>query len=140
MSLDQPACGEPVDAVRHGAGRHQRLLQESTGGQPVGLAGTTEGGEDVELPSLQPVPAERLAACPVEVAGQPGDPAQHLQRCDVEVRTLPPPRRDEVVDLVAADRCAGVQRHELGSIPNQLPTRSAMQSSNSCCVLLTELQ
>ena len=105
MPLDQSACGEPVDPVRHGPRRDQGLLQKPSGGEPVGLTGATQRGEHVELPALEAVAAERLATRTVEVTGQPGDPAEHLQRCDIEVGTLAPPRRDEVVDLVAARRC-----------------------------------
>jgi hypothetical protein len=37
----------------------------------------------------------------VQVPGQPGDPAEYLHRLDVEVRTLRPPRGDQVIHLVA---------------------------------------
>jgi hypothetical protein len=45
--------------------------------------------------------AEGIGPEPVEVAGQPAYPGQHLHRCDVDVGTLAPPRLHDGVDLVA---------------------------------------
>ena len=36
--------------------------------------------------------------------GEPGDPAEHLQRLHVQVRPLRPPRGDQVIYLVAEQR------------------------------------
>ena len=36
----------------------------------------------------------------VEQTGEAADPAEHLDRCEVEVGALAVPRRDELVDLV----------------------------------------
>ena len=44
---------------------------------------------------------EGLSPGPVQVPGQPGHAAEHLQGRDVQVRPLGPPARDELVDLVA---------------------------------------
>ena len=62
-------------------------------------------------PTAQVVGGEGAAALPVEVPGQPGDPAQHVQRPDVQVRPLPAPRGDEVVDLVAHFRAVIREPH-----------------------------
>jgi hypothetical protein len=38
------------------------------------------------------------------VPGQPGDPAQHLQRLDIEIRPLGPPGGHQVIHLVTQQR------------------------------------
>src|SRR6202008_4130506 len=47
----------------------------------------------------------------VEVPGQPGHPAEHLHRLDVQVRTLPTPRVDEIVELVPHSRALVLEPH-----------------------------
>jgi hypothetical protein len=47
---------------------------------------------------------ERTATSDVQVPGQPGDPAQHLERLHVKIRPLAPPGRYQVIDLVAQPR------------------------------------
>jgi hypothetical protein len=46
------------------------------------------------------VGGEGLPTGQVEVAGQPADPAEHLDGGQVEVGALAPPRLDQLVDLV----------------------------------------
>ena len=84
-ALDQSARGQPVDPVRHRAGGDQGFLQQLAGGQLVRRSGPAKGREYVELPGLQAVGLERLAAGAVQVPGQPADPGQHLHRRHVEV-------------------------------------------------------
>ena len=43
---------------------------------------------------------ERPAPGDVQVPGEPGDPAEHLQRLDVQIGPLRPPRGHQFVDLV----------------------------------------
>ncbi len=43
---------------------------------------------------------ERSAPGDVQVPGEPGDPAEHLQRLRVQVRPLGPPGGNEVIHLV----------------------------------------
>ena len=57
-------------------------------------------GQDVELPRLDRLRAERRPPRQVEQPGQPGDPAEHLDGGEVEVGALAVPRLDELVDLV----------------------------------------
>ena len=47
------------------------------------------------------VAGERAAPGDVQVPGKPGDPAEHLERPDVQVWPLGPPRGHEPVDLIA---------------------------------------
>ena len=99
--LDEVAAGEAVDAVGHGAAGHQRLAQETTGRQLVRRTGAPQRRQHVELPRLDVVGAEGVAAGEVEVAGQPADPAEHLDRAEVEVAALAGPRLDQAVHFVA---------------------------------------
>jgi hypothetical protein len=46
------------------------------------------------------VVGEGAAPRDVQVPGEPGDPAQHLHRRHVEIGTLGPPRRDQIVHFV----------------------------------------
>jgi hypothetical protein len=43
---------------------------------------------------------ERAAPRDIQVPGKPGDPAQHLERLDIEIGPLAPPGGDQVIDLV----------------------------------------
>ena len=106
LAGDQAAGTQPVDPVGHGAGGDQGLLQQLARGQLIGLARSAERGKHVELPGLQAMSAERRRPAPVEMAGQPADPRQHLHRRHVQVRPLPTPGIDEPVDLVS-----GLLRH-----------------------------
>jgi hypothetical protein len=101
LAADQARGGQPVDPVGHGAGGHQGGAEQRAGGQLERRTLPAQRGEHVELPGLQPVIGERPAPRDVQVPGQPGDPAEDLHRFDVEVRTLRPPRGDQVIDLVA---------------------------------------
>jgi len=58
------------------------------------VTGAAQFGEDVELPRLQVVGGEDRTARTVEVAGQPRDPAQDLQRRYVKIGTFGAPRLD----------------------------------------------
>jgi hypothetical protein len=64
-----------------------------------------ERGQHVELPGLQFVVGERAAPGDVEVPGEPGNPAQHLERLHIEIRSQGPPGLDEIVHLVALPHC-----------------------------------
>src|SRR5690606_677515 len=105
----QPGRGEPVDAVRHRARGDERGPQQLAGAQLVRRARPAQRGEHVELPRLQPVLGERGPARPVEVLGEPGHPAEHVQRAHVEVRPLLAPGPDQPVDLVLDDRPPGAR-------------------------------
>jgi low temperature requirement protein LtrA len=100
LAPDQAGGGEPVDPVRHGARSHQRGAQQRAGRELEWRPYPAQRGEHVELPLLQALAGERTAPRDVQVPGQPGDPAEHLQRLGVQVRTLRLPLRDEFVDLV----------------------------------------
>ena len=98
--LHETADLQPVDPVGHGAGGHQGLGEQLTGGEDVRTPRATQRRQHVELPHLELVRLERAAPGPVEVPGETGDAAEHLERPDVEVRTLAGPRGDQPVDLV----------------------------------------
>ncbi len=68
----------------------------------MSAACSTERSQHVELPCLQPVSGEGLAAGTVKVTRQAVDSTQHLKRRHIQVRALPVPGRDDVVYLVAA--------------------------------------
>lgn len=140
VTFDQTPSCQAVDAVGHGSRRHQGLLQQTPWGEPIGLARTAKGGENVELPAFQAVTTEGLTAGAVQVTCEPSHSTQHLEWGDVEVGAFTPPRRNEIVDLVASYWRPAVGCHGLVSTPNQLLTRSSMQWSYSACVVLTELQ
>ena len=140
MSLDKSAGSEPVDPVGHRPRGDQSLLEEPSGRQPVRLTRSTERGEDVELPAFQPMAAERLTTSTVEVSCETGDAAEHLKGCDVEVGAFAAPRRNEVVDLIAARSCDLPLGHRVVLILSQLLTRSSMHWSYSAWLALTELQ
>ena len=76
----------------------------SAGGEHVGLAGPAQRGQHVELPAVEIVRGERIAACAVDVPGQPGHPAEHLERAHVEVGSLARPGGHQAVDLVLGAR------------------------------------
>ena len=69
-----------------------------------GGAGAAQRGQHVELVAGQAVPAKACAPLRVEQLGQPADPAQHLQRLDVEVRALGQPRGGDRVHFVGHAR------------------------------------
>ena len=99
--LDQAPAGEAVDAVGHGAAGHEGLAQEPAGGELVRRTRTPQRGQHVELPRLDVVGGEGVAAGQVEVAGQPGDAAEDLHRTEVEVAALARPGLDQAVHFVA---------------------------------------
>ncbi|GAA2908739.1 hypothetical protein GCM10020221_01030 [Streptomyces thioluteus] len=70
------------------------------GRELVGRPGPAQRGQHVELPGLQLVLCEGQSTGAVEVASEPADPAEHLQRLHVEVRALPAPCCDQPIDLV----------------------------------------
>ena len=72
----------------------------ASGAELVRSAGPAQGGEHVELPGLEVVRGEDPAPGPVQVTREPGDPAEHLQRLDVEVRAFRAPGLDEPVDFI----------------------------------------
>ena len=92
-----------VDAVGHRAAGHEGLAQQAAGGELVGLAGAPQRGQHVELPRLDAVRGEGVAAGEVEVARQPADPGEHLDGREVEVAAFASPGLDQVVHLVAHD-------------------------------------
>ena len=71
-TLDQPARGQPVDAVGHRPAGHQGLAQQPAGGELVRRTRPPQRREHVELPRLDRVGGERLAAGQVEVLAPAG--------------------------------------------------------------------
>ena len=102
------AVDEPVDAVGHRAARDERLLQQLLGAQLERLARAAQRREHVPLPRLEVAAAERVAPRAVEVAREPVDAREHLQRREVEVGALRDPRLDDAVDLVRLLRHAPI--------------------------------
>ena len=98
--LDEAARGEPVDAVGHRAAGHEGLAQQRDRGELVRRPGAAQRGQHVELPRLDAVGGEGVAAGQVEVAGQPADPREDLDGREVEVAAFAPPGLDQVVHLV----------------------------------------
>ncbi len=72
LTLNEPAIGQPVNAIGHSAAGDQGLSEELSGGQGVWLASATQRGEYVELPRLQLVRVKSGTACSIEMAGQSG--------------------------------------------------------------------
>ena len=101
VALDVPAGAEPVDPVGHRAAGHQRLAQQAAGGELVRRAGASQRGEHVELPLLDAVRGERVAAGELEPTGEPADPAEDRDRGEVEVAALAAPGLEQLVHLVA---------------------------------------
>ncbi len=66
------------------------------------MTGAAKRGEYVELPGLESVGCEGVSSGQVEVAGEPGDPAEHVHRRDVQIGSFPLPGPDEPIDLVVA--------------------------------------
>jgi hypothetical protein len=100
LPANQALAHQPVDPVGHGARRHQGGAEQRTGRQLERRALPAQRGEHVELPCLEPMVGERAAPRDVQVPGEPGDPAEHLHRLDVEVRTLGLPRGHQLIYLV----------------------------------------
>src|SRR5690606_13956898 len=67
-----------------------------------------QGRQHVPLPRLELAAPERFAARPVEVARQPVDPREHLERREVEVGSLCLPGVDDAVDLVVPSGHASI--------------------------------
>ena len=70
VALDRATSRESVDAVGHGARGHERLLQQLSRRQAIGLARSPQCGEHVELPTFQAVPREGLTPRTIEVPRQ----------------------------------------------------------------------
>ena len=100
VAADEAAGDEAVDAVGHRPGGHAGRPDQGAGGGAVGRARAAQRGQHVELPALEPVPAERGGAGAVHVPGQPVDPGEDLHGRGVEVGPFAAPGVDEVVDLV----------------------------------------
>ena len=87
--VDEPALDEPVDAVRHGAARDERLLQQLLGGE-AGMAWPARRSAE-STSNSDASSSERANACStgaVEVLREARDPGEHLQRREVEVGPL----------------------------------------------------
>ena len=100
LAPHQARLGEPVDPVGHGSRCDQGGAQQRSRGELEWRPGPAQRGEHIEPPELEAAAGERGAPRDIQVPGQPGDPAEHLQRLDVEVRPLSTPLRDEVVNLI----------------------------------------
>ena len=92
VALDEPARAEPVDPVGHGAAGHERLAEEAAGGELVRRTGAAQRGQHVELPLLDAVRREGVAAGQLEAPGQPADPAEHRRPAPGRGRRAPGPR------------------------------------------------
>ena len=117
----RPRAVEPVDPVGHRAAGHQGLAQQPAGGELVRRAGPAQRGQHVELPRLDAVRGERVAAGQVEVPGQPADPAEHLDRGEVEVGALAAPGLDQLVHLVAH---AGIVARSVENLDIKMTSRT----------------
>ena len=62
--------------------------------------GPAEGREHVEGPGLEVVASEHDGPLALQVAGQPGDPGEHLERRHVDVGQRPTPAHHQTVNLV----------------------------------------
>ena len=79
--LDEAAGGEPVDPVGHRAAGHQRLARAAARGRartapPARRSAASTSNSHDSIPWA----VNACAAGQVEVAGQPADPAEHLDR------------------------------------------------------------
>jgi hypothetical protein len=101
LPADQASGGQPVDAVGHRAGGDQGGAEQRARRELERRSLPAQRGEHVELPRFEAVLGERAAARDVQVPGEPGDPAEHLHRLDIQVGPLRSPRGDQVVHLVA---------------------------------------
>jgi hypothetical protein len=100
LAVDEPRVREAIDPVGHGPRGDQGRAQQRPRRELEGRPGPAQRGEHVELPRLKAVRGERAAPRDVQVPAEPGDPAQHLERLDIEIRPLAPPRCYQVIDLV----------------------------------------
>jgi|AACY02.3.fsa_nt_gi hypothetical protein len=99
-SLHETAIDEPVDPVGHSAAGDQRLRGQLSGRKRVGLTCASQRGEDVEFPAIETVGIEGLRPGLIEVAGESGNPGEHLEGLHVQVRTLAAPGGDDRIDIV----------------------------------------
>lgn len=76
----QPAGGQPIDAIGHGAGSGERLLDQLPRRQLVRRALTAQRRQDVELPDVQAMGGEGLLAGEIEVSRQARHARQDAQR------------------------------------------------------------
>lgn len=97
---NEPSQREPIEPTGHGAGGDVGERAQLAGGQLERLTGAAQGGQNVELVRLQTVLDERVGPARVQDGRQSADTRQHLQRRDVEVRTLAAPGRDDLVHFV----------------------------------------
>ena len=128
LPADESRGGQPVDPVRHGAGGDQGGAEQRARRELERRPLPAQRREHVESPRLQPVLGERLAPRDVQVPGQPGDPAEHLHRLDIQVGPLRSPRGDQVVYLVpqqwfAEDLVVGVRSIARGDDPPRPPRK-----------------
>ncbi len=107
LAADQSGGGQPVHPVGHRAGGDQGGPEQCPGRELIRRSLPAQRGQHVEFPGLQAVCGERGAPGQVQVPGQPGDPAEHLERLHVQVGPLGPPGGDQVVHLVARLSGAG---------------------------------
>jgi hypothetical protein len=98
----QAALDQAVDAIGHRAACDHGFGRKCPSGQGVGRAGTTKGGQHIELPGLESVLGECGGPSAIKVAGKTGDSREHVQRSNVEVGPLATPRIDNVIDFVAS--------------------------------------
>ena len=108
LTADQSGGGQPVHPVGHRAGGDQGGPEQCPGRELIRRSLPAQRGQHVEFPGLQAVCGERGAPGQVQVPGQPGDPAEHLERLHVQVGPLGPPGGHQVVHLVA--RLSGAAR------------------------------
>jgi len=105
------ALDEARDAVRHRAAGDVGRSGKLPGRQPVRLARAPERRQHVELERSQPVRGKRGVTGRRVAARDPAHAAEDLHDIDLEVRPLPPPRSDDLVDLVASLGCLTHGRH-----------------------------
>ena len=99
-SLDEPFPLEPVDQVRHPAGRpHQRAVQLG-GRATVGAADSPQGGEDVPVRAVQPEACEVGVQAAVEQGARAADASDDRDGRGVESYSLLLPFGQDVVDVV----------------------------------------
>ena len=75
-------------------------LPDMTGVELVRGTRPAQRRQDVELPGLQVVGGEDVPPRPVEVPGQPRDPAEDVQGLDIELGAFRTPGSDQSINLV----------------------------------------
>jgi hypothetical protein len=97
---DESIAFEPVDAFGHRPRSDHGERGELTGCTFEGLAGSPEGGEDVELPLPEPVSPVDDAELFGEVVGEAVKPSDHALRSHVHVRSFAGPCLLDAGDMV----------------------------------------